>query len=109
MKYQVSSAKFQNYVDTTIDLIAFANELGSIETIQTGVDEFEEPIYADVLTITLADLSENAIAATDVLIAKNLSEATNGTAAITEDGLYLTITDTAIASSDLMDVVIRMK
>lgn len=93
MEYQVKSSKLQDILAKTVRLTGKASELGSVA--------------ANVITIPLADLSADAIEASDVLVANNLSEATASTPAIS--GSNLTITDTAIAASDLMDIVIRLK
>lgn len=93
MEYQVKSQKLQDVMSKTIRLTAPAQSLGSVAS--------------NVLTIPLADLSADAIEASDVLIAKNLTDATSLTPAIS--GSNLTLTDVALAASDLIDLVIKLK
>lgn len=93
MEYQVRSQKLQDVMAKTVRLTAKAGDLGSVS--------------ANVLTIPLADLSADAIEATDVIKASNLSEATEATPSIS--GTNLLITDVALIASDIIDLVIRLK
>jgi hypothetical protein len=93
MEYQVKSQKLQDAMSKTVRLTAPAQDLGSVA--------------ANVLTIALADISADAIAAADVLRAHNLSEDTACTPAIS--GSNLTITDVALAATDIVDIVIKLK
>lgn len=93
MRYQVKSQELQDVMIKTVRLTARAQELGSVA--------------ANVLTIPLADLSEDDIAASDVLVARNLTDATALTPAIS--GSNLTLTDVALAATDIVDIVIKLK
>lgn len=93
MEYQVKSQKLQDVMSKTVRLTAKAGDLGSVA--------------ANVLTIPLADLSADAIEASDVLKASNLSEDTEATPSIS--GSNLLITDTALVATDIVDIVIRLK
>lgn len=93
MKYQVPSSKLQNIQIKTLRLTAKASDLGTVA--------------ANVLTIPLSDISSDSILATDVLVAKNLSEETAITPSIV--GSNLLLTDVALVSSDLVDLVIKLK
>ena len=93
MKYQVKSQELQDLMTKTVRLTARAQEIGSVA--------------ANVLTIPLADLSADAIDASDVLVAKNLTDATTLTPAIS--GLNLTLTDVALAATDIVELVIKLK
>jgi len=93
MKYQVKSQELQDLMIKTVRLTARAQEIGSVA--------------ANVLTIPLADLSADAIEAADVLVAKNLTDATTLTPAIS--GSNLTLTDVALAATDIVDIVIKLK
>jgi hypothetical protein len=93
MEYQVKSQKLQDIIQSTVRLTAKAQELGAYT--------------ATTITIPLADISADAIAATDVLVARNLTDATAMTASVV--GTNLILTDVAIAATDLIDVVIRLK
>lgn len=93
MKYQVKSQELQDLMIKTVRLTARAQELGSVA--------------ANVLTIPLADLSADAIEASDVLVARNLTDATALTPAIS--GSNLTLTDVALAATDIVDIVIKLK
>jgi len=93
MKYQVPSSKLQNVQIKTLRLTAKASDLGTVA--------------ANVLTIPLSDISSDAISATDVLVAKNLSEETALTPTVV--GSNLRLTDVALVGSDLVDLVIKLK
>ena len=93
MEYQVKSQKLQDVMIKTVRLTAKASDLGSVA--------------ANVLTIALADFSSEDIAAADVLVARNLTDATALTPAIS--GANLTLTDVAMAAGDIIDLVIRLK
>jgi hypothetical protein len=93
MKYQVKSQELQDVMIKTVRLTARAQELGSVA--------------ANVLTIPLADLSADAIEASDVLVARNLTDVTALTPAIS--GSNLTLTDVALAATDIVDIVIKLK
>ncbi len=93
MKYQVKSQELQDLMIKTVRLTARAQEIGSVA--------------ANVLTIPLADLSADAIEASDVLVAKNLTDATALTPAIS--GSNLTLTDVALAATDIVELVIKLK
>lgn len=93
MKYQVKSQELQDLMIKTVRLTARAQELGSVA--------------ANVLTIPLADLSADNIEASDVLVARNLTDATALTPAIS--GSNLTLTDVALAATDIVDLVIKLK
>ena len=93
MKYQVKRQKLQDIQTKTVRLTAQAQELGAVT--------------ATTITIPLADLSSDAIAAADVRVAKNLTDATAMTPSIS--GTDLILTDVAIAATDLIDLVIKLK
>lgn len=93
MKYQIASAKFQDLNTKTVRLTAKAHELGEVT--------------ATTITIPLADISDEAIEASDVLVANNLTDSTAATPSIV--GTDLVLTDVAIAATDLFDLVIRLK
>lgn len=93
MKYQVKSQELQDVMIKTVRLTARAQEIGSVA--------------ANVLTIPLADLSADNIEASDVLVARNLTDATALTPAIS--GSNLTLTDVALAATDIVDIVIKLK
>lgn len=93
MKYQVKSQKLQDLQVKTVRLTAQAQELGAVT--------------ATTITIPLADLSSDAIAAADVRVANNLTDATVMTPSIV--GTDLVLTDVAIAASDIIDLVIKLK
>ena len=93
MEYQVKSQKLQDVMSKTVRLTAPAKDLGSVAS--------------NVLTIPLADLSADAIEASDVLVASNLTDSTSLTPAIV--GSNLTLTDVALAASDLINLVIKLK
>lgn len=93
MEYQVKSQKLQDVMSKTVRLTAPAQSLGSVA--------------ANVLTIPLSDLSADAIEASDVLVAKNLTDDTVLTPAISSGNL--TLTDVALAASDVIDLVIKLK
>lgn len=93
MEYQVKSQKLQDVMAKTVRLTAKASDLGSVAS--------------NVLTIPLADLSADAIEASDVLRAHNLSEDTEATPSIS--GSNLLITDVALVAADLVDLVIKLK
>lgn len=91
--YRIASAKLQNLEAKTIRLTAKASELGAVT--------------ATTITIPLADIGFDDIAATDVLVAQNLTDSTAATPSIS--GSNLVLTDTAIAATDLFNLVIRIK
>jgi hypothetical protein len=93
MKYQVKSQKLQDLQVKTVRLTAQAQELGAVT--------------ATTITIPLADLSSDAIVAADVRVARNLTDATAMTPSIV--GSDLVLTDAAIAASDIIDLVIKLK
>jgi hypothetical protein len=93
MEYQLKSSKLQDVMTKTVRLTAKAGDLGSVAL--------------NVLTIPLSDLSIDAIFASDVLVANNLSEETALTPAIA--GSNLTLTDVALTASDIVDLVIKLK
>jgi hypothetical protein len=93
MKYQVKSQQLQDVQLKTVRLTAPAQDLGSVAS--------------NVLTIPLSDFSSDAIAASDVLVAKNLTEETAITPSIS--GSNLLLTDVAMAKTDIIDLVIKLK
>lgn len=93
MKYQVKSQKLQDLQVKTVRLTAQAQELGAVT--------------ATTITIPLADFSSDAISASDVRVANNLTDATAMTPSIV--GSDLVLTDAAIAATDLIDLVIKLK
>jgi hypothetical protein len=93
MEYKVNSEKLQNIQTKTVRLTARASELGAVTS--------------TTITIPLSDLSPDAIAASDVLVARNLTDSTAMTPSISSSNLVLT--DLAIAVGDLIDLVIRLK
>ena len=93
MRYQVKSQELQDLMIKTVRLTARAQEIGSVA--------------ANVLTIPLADLSADAIETSDVLVARNLTDATALTPAIS--GSNLTLTDVNLAATDIVDIVIKLK
>jgi len=93
MEYQVKSQKLQDSIDKTVRLTAPAQDLGAVT--------------ATTLTIPLDAISSDAIAAADVLVAKNLTDATAMTPSIS--GSDLILTDVALAASDIVDIVIKLK
>jgi hypothetical protein len=93
MKYQVKSQKLQDIQTKTVRLTAQAQELGAVT--------------ATTITIPLADFSSDAITAADVRVARNLTDATAMTPSIS--GTDLILTDVAIAATDLIDLVIKLK
>ena len=93
-KYALSSQKLQDIATKTVRLTAKAAELGAVT--------------ATTVTIPLADISTvDSIAATDVLVARNLTDSTAMTPSIS--GTNLVLTDVAVAATDLVDLVIRLK
>lgn len=93
MEYQVKSQKLQDLLDKTVRLTAKASDIGAVTS--------------TTLTIALADLSADAIEASDVLVAKNLTDVTVLSAAIV--GSNLVLTDVALAASDKIELVIKLK
>jgi hypothetical protein len=93
MKYQVKSQELQDLMIKTVRLTARAQDLGSVA--------------ANVLTIPLSDFSADAIETSDVLVARNLTDATALTPAIS--GSNLTLTDVNLAATDIVDIVIKLK
>ena len=93
MSYQVQSQKLSDLQDRTVRLTDKAADLGAVTS--------------TTLTIPLADFSADAIAATDVLVARNLTDATFMTPSIS--GSNLVLTDVALAVGDLIDLVIKLK
>jgi hypothetical protein len=93
MEYQVKSQKLQDVISKTVRLTAPAQDLGAVTS--------------TTLTIPLADLSADAIEAADVLIAQNLTDATTMTPSIS--GSNLVLTDVALAASDKINLVIKLK
>ena len=93
MEYQVKSQQLQDLMIRTVRLTARAQELGSVA--------------ANVLTIPLSELSADAIEASDVLVARNLTDATALTPSIV--GSNLRLTDVALAATDVIDLVIKLK
>ena len=93
MEYTVKSQKLQDVITKTIRLTAAAQDLGAVTS--------------TTLTIPLADLSADAIEASDVLIAQNLTDATTMTPSIS--GSNLVLTDAALAASDKINLVIKLK
>lgn len=93
-KYALSSQKLQDIATKTVRLTARAAELGAVTS--------------TTVTIPLADISTvDNIAATDVLVARNLTDSTAMTPSIS--GAKLVLTDVAVAATDLVDLVIRLK
>lgn len=93
MEYKVTSPQIQDIQTKTLRITAKAQELGAVD--------------ATTITIPLAAISEDAIEATDVLVANNLTDSTAATPTIV--GTDLVLTDVAIAATDLFDIVIRLK
>lgn len=93
MEYTVKSQKLQDVITKTIRLTAPAQDLGAVTS--------------TTLTIPLADLSADAIEAADVIVARNLTDATALTPSIS--GSNLVLTDVALAASDIVDIVIKLK
>ena len=89
-KYALSSQKLQDIATKTVRLTAKAAELGAVT--------------ATTVTITLADISTvDSIAATDVLVARNLTDSTAMTPSIS--GTNLVLTDVAVATTDLVALI----
>lgn len=93
MEYKVASPALQDIETKTLRITAKASELGAVT--------------ATTITIPLSAFGPDDIAATDVLVAKNLTDATAATPSIS--GTNLVLTDAAIAATDLFDLVIRLK
>jgi hypothetical protein len=93
MSYQVKSQKLSDLQDKTVRLTAKASDLGAVT--------------ATTITIPLADFSADNLEASDVLVANNLTDATAMTPSIS--GSNLVLTDVAIAASDKIDLVIKLK
>jgi hypothetical protein len=93
MSYQVKSQKLSDLQNKTVRLTAAASDLGAVTS--------------TTLTIPLSDLSSDAIEAGDVLIAQNLTDATAMTPSIS--GVNLVLTDVALAASDKINLVIKLK
>ena len=100
MKYQVKSQKLQDVQANTIRFTAPAQDLGSVAS--------------NALSIPLEDLLDSADIAdfkvhvlSRVLIAKNLTDSTSLTPSISSESLVLT--DVAMAKTDLLDIVIKIK
>lgn len=96
MDYRLASSKFQNLSTKTLFITAFASDLGTVAS--------------TTITIPLADIAEDAIEATDVLKANNLTDATAAVASISGTDLVLTAGGaTTFASSDVIELVIKLK
>ena len=96
MEYKTASPKFQDIQTKTIQLHAKVEELGTFTT--------------TVITIPLANIAKDAIAASDVLVATNLTDATASVATVVGANLLLTAGGaTTFAAADLMHLVIRLK
>jgi hypothetical protein len=93
MSYQLKSQKLSDLQNKTARLTAAASDLGAVT--------------ATTLTIPLADLSADAIEAADVIVARNLTDSTAMTPSIS--GSNLVLTDVALAASDKIDLVIKLK
>ena len=108
MKYQVKSSKLSDVQIKTVRLTAPAEDLGSVAS--------------NALTIPLSDLMEisdqedfrNELSQR-ILVAKNLTEDTSITASVPEfpvdSELYpdLVLQDVAMAKTDIIDIVIKLK
>lgn len=96
MEYRSPSPKFQDIQTKTLQLHAKVEELGSFTT--------------TVITIPLASIGKDAIAASDVLVSTNLTDATASVATISGTNLLLTAGGaTTFAAADVMHLVIRLK
>ena len=93
MEYKVSSSKLQDIETKTVRITAKASELGAVTS--------------TTITLPLSDIAPEAIAASDVLVSRNLTDSTAMTPSIS--GSNLVLTDLAIAATDLIDLVIRLK
>lgn len=93
MDYRISGPKLQNLEAKTVSITATAAELGTVT--------------ATTITIALADLGFEDITAADVLIARNYTDGTKATPSIS--GSNLVLTDAAIASTDVFELVYRVK
>ena len=108
MKYQIKSSKLQDVQTNTVRFTAPAADLGSVSS--------------NALTIPLSDLMEISDQedfqdhlSERILVAKNLTEDTSITASIPESpvgsGLYpdLVLQDVAMALTDTIDIIIKLK
>lgn len=100
MKYQVKSDKLQDVQSNTIRFTAPAQDLSKVTS--------------NAISLSLSDLLDSAnIAdfkihfASRVLVAKNLTDSTALTPSISGDSLVLT--DVAMAGTDVLDIVIKIK
>jgi hypothetical protein len=93
MEYKLVSPQLQDIQTRTVRITAKAQELGAVT--------------ATTITIPLENLGSEDIVAADVLVARNLTDATAATASVV--GTDLVLTDVAIAVTDLFDLVIRLK
>lgn len=93
MEYKVKSQKLQDIMDKQVRIVTAAQNLGAVT--------------ATTLTIPLDDFSADAIEATDVLIARNITDATVLTPSI--DGTDLVLTDVALAATDIVEICIQLK
>jgi collagenase-like PrtC family protease len=93
MEYQVKSQKLQDILTNTVRITAKVAELGAYT--------------ATTITIPLADLSADAIAATDVLLCNNHTDSTSPVPTVV--GTNLILTDAAFAATDLISIIIRLK
>lgn len=93
MDYRIAGAKLQNLEAKTVRITATAAELGTVT--------------ATTITIALADLGFDNIEASDVLVARNFTDGTKATPSIS--GSNLVLTDAAIASTDVFELIYRVK
>lgn len=92
MEYKIASSRFEDFETKTVRITAQASELGAVT--------------ATTITIPLADLKSD-LTASDVLMAQNYTDGTKAVASIS--GTNLVLTDTAIAATDVFNLVIRLK
>lgn len=92
--YQVPNPKLADIIEGTIRITRAAGDLGAVT--------------ATTLTIPLVAFSKDVtIAAANVLVARNLTDATALTPSVVGDDLVLT--DVALAAGDIIDLVIKVK
>lgn len=96
MDYRLASSKFQDLANKTLFLTAVASDLGTVAS--------------TTITIPLADIAVDAIEASNVLKANNLTDATAAVASISGTNLVLTAGGTTtFAATDVIEIVIKLK
>ena len=92
--YQVPNPKLSDIVEFTLRITRRAGDLGAVT--------------ATTLTIPLSNFSKDVtISAADVLVARNITDATALTPSVS--GTNLVLTDVALAATDIVDLVIKLK